>query len=356
LLYLDGMARIVSAGIAVPPYCYQQSAIRAEAQRHFTAELQEADRLISVFDSVQVQKRHFCVPLEWFSVHHSFTEKNNEYVRWAEQLSLQAIQACLEKTSLGPGDIDHLVFVSTSGMATPSVDARLMNRMGFRAHMRRTPLFGLGCAGGAAGLSLCSRLAKADPGGRILLVAVEISSLTFQPGDFSKSNLVASALFADGAAAVLVCGDRCDQPGVSIQESLSTLWPDTLEIMGWTFGESGLGVIFSKSIPSILAKYVHPNLLELLRPQKISIADLTCFAVHPGGAKVLSAISTALDIDPDLLEKSRSILESYGNMSSPTVLFILQKMLEENPPAPGSYGLCAAFGPGFSSELLLLRW
>jgi alkylresorcinol/alkylpyrone synthase len=350
------MARIVSVGTAVPPYCYAQETLREGAFRHFAAELQETERLIAVFDSVQVQKRHLCVPLEWFSRTHTFTEKNDEYVRWAEELSMQAIQACLERASLKPADIGHLVFVSTSGMATPSIDARLMNRLGFRTHMRRTPLFGLGCAGGAAGLSLSSRLAKADPAGRILLVAVEISSLTFQPGDFSKSNLVATALFADGAAAVLVCGDQCHEPGVSILDCLSTLWPDTLGVMGWTFGETGLGVIFSKSIPVLLSRFVLPNVLEMLRPHGLSIGDIENFAVHPGGAKVLSAISSSLDIEPDRLGASRSVLESFGNMSSPTVLFILGKLLEEAPAAPGSYGLCAAFGPGFSSELLLLRW
>jgi alkylresorcinol/alkylpyrone synthase len=340
----------------VPPHCYSQDVIRDEAHRHFNAGLQETNRLIAVFDNVQVQKRHLCVPLEWFSRQHTFTEKNDEYVRWAERLSLEAIQGCLQKAGLEPEDIDHLVFVSTSGMATPSIDARLMNRMKFHRHMRRTPLFGLGCAGGAAGLSLCCQLARGNPASRTLLVAVEISSLTFQPGDFSKSNLVATALFADGAAAALVCGDQCDQPGVGVVDSMSTLWPDTLGVMGWTFGEVGLGVIFSKSIPQILSKHVRPNVLELLRPHGLSIGDLARLAVHPGGAKVLSAISAALEIEADLLEESRLVLESFGNMSSPTVLFILRKVLEESREAPGNYGLCAAFGPGFSSELLLLRW
>ena len=350
------MSRILNVGLSVPPHEIPQLSLRDLARDHFQKGIGDIGRLISVFDNVQVKHRHFCVPLEWFGETHTFEERNDLYNRWAEDLSSQAIQNCLQPLDIDPAQVDHLLFVSTSGLSTPSVDARLINRMGFDRHVCRTPVFGLGCAGGAAGLSRCHQLSRADPQALVLLVAVEISSLTFQSEDFSKSNLVASALFADGAAAVLVGGNGADLPGPEIVDTQSTLWPDTLDVMGWDFNSRGLSVIFSKSIPFLLRKFVRENVDEFLSRTSQTVASLSHFAIHPGGARILESMSESLQISEDDLALSRSVLEEYGNMSSPTVLFILRRLLENSEPSTGDLGLAAAFGPGFSSELLLLRW
>ena len=350
------MPRVAAVGTAVPPFHYNQQEIRQSAQQHFQGNLERIRSLITVFDNVQVRQRFFCVPLEWFRRDHTFSEKNEEYIRWSERLSIEAIEDCLNRAGVGPEQIDHLIFVSTSGVSTPSIDARIINKLRFDSHIKRTPIFGLGCAGGAAGLSRCHDLAKGAPEERILLVSVELSSLTFQFQDYSKSNLVASALFSDGAAAVLVCGDQCAEPGIQVVDSLSTLWPNTLDVMGWDFSETGLSVIFSPEIPRILATHIKATLCEFLKRNDLSLKDLSHFIIHPGGAKILLTFEKLLNLTDGKLDSSRAILENYGNMSSPTMLFILEHLSREGSPEQADYGLCAAFGPGFSAELILLRW
>ncbi len=348
------MPRIAAIGTAVPPHLTPQDAVRDRAAEHFSAGRRDVFRLIQVFDNVGVRQRYFCKPLDWLAREHTFRERNGAYQRWAERLSMEAIERCLENAGLGCDQVDHLIFVSTSGMATPSIDARLANRLPLGPHTRRTPIFGLGCAGGAAGLTRAWELAKGSPSSRILLVAVEICSLTFQSGDFSKSNLVASALFADGAAAALVVGDETDLPGTAIVDAQSTIWPETLDVMGWDFSETGLQVIFAKSIPHLLQTHIKENLHRVLELNGLACSDLAHYAVHPGGTKILESFQESLGLTNGKLEVSREVLAGFGNMSSPTVLFILKRVLEGDLRS-GDIGLAAAFGPGFSSELLLWR-
>ncbi len=350
------MPRIVSVGVAVPPHAVSQIELRELARSHFSPAIWDISRLISVFDNVRVHQRHFCVPVEWFQEPHTFEDRNGLYNRWAEDLAAAAIQRCLDPLDIHPSQIDHLLFVSTSGFSTPSVDARLINRLGFDCHVSRTPIFGLGCAGGAAGLARSYQLARIDPQALVLLVAVEISSLTFQMGDLSRSNLVAAALFSDGAGAVLVAGRDRIWEGPEITDVQSTLWPDTLEVMGWDFSSQGLKVIFSKSIPFLLRKLLRENVEGFLDRSDMTISSLSYFAIHPGGAKILESMCESLQISEEDLGDSRAVLEQYGNMSSPTLLFVLKRLLEDKRPSKGALGLAAAFGPGFSSELLLLRW
>lgn len=350
------MPRIAAVGTAVPPFCFEQADIREVARQHFQEGLECTQSLIDVFDNVHVNRRFFCVPLEWFQSPHSFSEKNEQYIRWSERLSIEAIERCLQAADLDPRHVDHLVFVSTSGMSTPSIDARIMNRLGFGTHTKRTPVFGLGCAGGATGLARCSDLARGAPDERILLVTVELSSLTFQSSDYRKSNFVASALFSDGAAAVLISGDACPEEGIQMVDGMSTLWPDTLDLMGWHFSETGLSVIFSPTIPKVLELHIKENVSVFLERNEIRLQDLDHFAIHPGGAKILVALKNSLQLSEEKLGSSRFILENYGNMSSPTLLFILEHLMRENSPEGAEWGLCASFGPGFSSELILLRW
>ncbi|MDA2933902.1 type III polyketide synthase [Acidobacteria bacterium AH-259-D05] len=350
------MPRVVAVATAVPPFRYDQQEIREVAEQHFQGNLERINGLIGVFDNVQIHQRFFCIPLEWFHRDHTFTEKNEEYIRWSKQLSLEAIENCLSRAGLNPAQIDHLIFVSTSGMATPSIDAHIVNKLRFDSHTKRTPIFGLGCAGGAAGLSRCYDLAKGAPEERILLVSVELSSLTFQSKDYRKSNLIASALFSDGAAAVVVCGDACPEGGIQMVDTFSTLWPNTLDVMGWDFSETGLSVVFSRDIPDILNQHIKQNICQFLTRNQLNLNDLNHFVIHPGGAKILLAFEKSLNLRQGMLDSSRAILENYGNMSSPTLLFILEHLTRECSPKHTDYGLCAAFGPGFSSELILLRW
>ncbi len=350
------MPKIVAIGTAVPPHAASQFRIQEHAARHFANGRRDVARLLKVFENVRIKQRYFCVPQDWFDRQHSFQERNDTYVQWAERLSTRAIAQCLDRAGIEASQIGHLVFVSTSGVATPSIDARLINHFGFSPHVRRTPIFGLGCAGGAAGVGRAADLAKAASRQRILMVAVETSSLTFQPDDFSKSNLVASALFADGAAAVLISGDETEDAGVELVDSLTTIWPKTLQVMGWEFTQTGLKVVFSKSIPHLLARHIRENILQLLEPRGLDLEHLKHFAIHPGGAKVLESFQASLQLENGSLDHSRFILENFGNMSSPTMLFVLERILAAGGAQRGEYGLGAAFGPGFSSELLLLRW
>ncbi len=350
------MPRIVAIGTAVPPHSAEQYRIQEHAAAHFGNGRRDIERLIRVFESVRIKQRFFCVPQDWFDRQHTFQERNDTYLEWAQRLSIQAIEQCLGRAGVKASEIGHLLFVSTSGMATPSIDARLLNHFGFDRHVRRTPIFGLGCAGGAAGVARAAELAKAAPDQRILLVAVELSSLTFQPQDFSKSNLVASALFADGAAAVLISGEGVPDRGVELVDSLTTTWPETLGVMGWNFTQTGLEVIFSKSIPQLLARHIRENIAGLLEPNGLRLDGIRHYAIHPGGAKVLESFQEALGLDGGALRHSREVLESFGNRSSPTVLFVLEKILSSGGAGAGEWGLGAAFGPGFTSELLLLRW
>lgn len=350
------MARIVSIGTAVPPFCFSQEQVRESARQHFRGKIDEVERLIRIFDNVQVDRRFFCVPLEWLAREHTFTEKNEEYKRWAEKLSVEAVERCLQGTGIGPKEVAHIVFVSTSGLSTPSIDAHLVNNLGFHHHVRRSPIFGLGCAGGASGFSLCSRLARAAPDEYILLISVELSSLTFQPGDFRKANFVASALFSDGAAAALICGDNCSGQGATVIDTLSTLWPDTLDLMGWDFSEEGLRVILSRDLPVAIRRHIRGNIEEILKRNQVALEGLSHYAIHPGGAKILLTLQESLQIPPDRLRPSSFILQNYGNMSSPTVFFVLDHLIRHDSPRRADYCLCAAFGPGFSSELILLRW
>lgn len=398
------MPIIQSIATAVPPHAISQDEIRDAALHHFSRGRRDMRRLIPIFNNVNVRQRHLCVPLEWYEREHVFSETNAEYIRWARKLSRQAVCECLKGAGAQPSDVDHLIFVSTSGLSTPSIDAHLINELGFSSGIRRTPVFGLGCAGGAAGLSRQRDLCRVPGQECVLLVTVELCSLTFQFRDFSKANLVASSLFSDGAAAVLMTrGDfsangapssptpsgRALQAGTaSSQErpapqdaparqdssspcqagrqearvrarvlaTCSTIFPDTMDVMGWDFSENGLGVIFSRRIPQLIGRHIRENITTFLKGQGLGLEDISHFLVHPGGAKILQVLAQVLELSPQRLKDSRWVLENYGNMSSPTLIFIIDRFQRLSPPSRGEYGLAAAFGPGFSSELLLLQW
>ena len=347
------MPTILGTGIAQPTYTFHQSDLKPFIKDMFSDVFSDLDRLLQLFEHTHIQTRHFCVPMEWFRTSASFKEKNSLYVQHAFELSIKAIQQCLEKTGVDFGEINHLFFASTTGISTPSIDARIINALNPDSHMKRTPIWGLGCAGGAAGISRAFDYVKAYPNELALLVSVELCGLTFQRNDLTKSNLVATSLFADGAACVLLAGDGVKKQGrIRVKETMSTLWKDSLDVMGWDFSGSGFHVVFSRDIPSIVKRDVAANVHEFLERQQVTAIDH--YILHPGGQKVLDAYESSLSIPEDKIEIPKAILRDYGNMSSCTVLYVLDRFLQENRIKPGETGLISALGPGFSSELLLV--
>ena len=361
------MPTIVSAAEVIPPFEINQETASEFARELFSNSFKDIDRLLKAFQNGQIKKRHFVKNIDWFKKAHSFEEKNEAYIEAAVTLGKKAIEKCLSNRAFlnRPThfeEIDALFFISTTGLATPTIEARIMNLLPFRPNTKRIPIWGLGCAGGAAGLSRAYEYCMAYPQAKVLVLSVELCSLTFQHNDLSKSNLIGTSLFADGIACTLVCGDDCNLDQVRKRNALpaimavqSTLLPDSLDVMGWDIKNEGLYVVFSRDIPSIVENWLKPVVKGFLQQQNIDLEQIDHFIAHPGGKKVLDAYVKALGFPASMTDISLDVLSQYGNMSSATIFYVLKRFLEMEIP-DGSYGLCAALGPGFSSELLLLRW
>jgi alkylresorcinol/alkylpyrone synthase len=356
--------RLVALATALPPHVARQDDARGLAAQLFSETIAADRRLLDVFENARIEKRHVCMPLEWYGRPHGFTERNDLYVENALRLAAEAAALVLERAGLAARDVGHIVFISTTGIATPSVDALLADRLDFRQDVRRTPIWGLGCAGGAAGLARARDFALADPSARVLLIALELCSLTFQHGDRSKRNLVAASLFGDGAAAALVEGagvargapgsPRSGRLPLEILASRSILWKDTADVMGWSVDGEGLHVIFSRDIPTIVRDRVRPSLLGFLAEHGLTAAAVH-LAAHPGGQRVLQAYAGALGLPAESFRHAREVLRDCGNMSSPSCLFVLERFLDSGHIAPGEPVVAAALGPGFAAEYVLLR-
>jgi alkylresorcinol/alkylpyrone synthase len=352
------MSLILAAGTADAPYRLPQEDVKKFVYSLFANSGAVIERMISVFDNSSVDTRHFSAPVDWFSREHSFAEKNKLYVETALMLSELAINKCLSNAGASISDINHLIFVSSTGLSTPSIDAILFNKLKFDRHVKRTPIWGLGCAGGAAGLSRALEFTKAYPKTNVILMAVELCSLTFIKNDFSKSNIVATSLFSDGAACVLVSGSESKFASggkIKLADSLSTIYNDSLDVMGWNVVEEGLRVVFSKDIPSIVRNCVMPNMMEIVQSNKITLKDIKHFITHPGGIKVIKAYEESLELGNGFMDLPRKVLREHGNMSSPSVLYVLEEFLMNGEHKPEEYGLISALGPGFSSELILFE-
>lgn len=340
------MPRLLSVATAVPPIAFDRDTVSAFALDLFGA---EAERLLPIFVNSGVDSRRSCVALDWYRHPHGWAERSALFVNHAVPLAASAAQAALERAGLGEAEVDAVVAVTTSGVCTPSLDALLIERMGLRRDVGRLPVFGLGCAGGALGLARAAEIARARPGRHVLLVVVELCGLTFRAADMSKSNLVATALFGDGAAAAVVCS-RGAGPRISAWGEHT--WPDTLDVMGWHVEDDGFGVQFSRDIPTLVRQRFRPALVDWLRPLGLEPADLDGHALHPGGAKVLSALEDALGLADGHLAAEREVLRDFGNMSAATVLFVLDRVLRAPLPARTLVG---ALGPGFTAGFLLLE-
>lgn len=351
------MPTIASVATAVPPYRITQQVARDYARAFFAPNMPDVERYLAVFDHAAIDTRYLSAPPEWFMEPHRFSEANDLFIDMASELGEQAARRCMAQAGVQPKDIDHLIFVSTTGLAAPSMDARLITLLGLDPHTRRTPIWGLGCAGGLGGLERAQEYVRAYPTHRCLLVTVELCTLTMQFNDRSKRNLVALSLFADGAAAVLVEGDQVARTsrGPRIIDTRSTLFPDSLDLMGWDIVDDGFRVVFGTRIPSVVTQHYNALATEFLALHDRTPADIDHHIYHPGGAKVLTAYEKALNLAPRELDLSRSVLRDYGNMSSATVFFVLERFLESATIQPGDTGLLCCFGPGFSAELVLIE-
>ncbi len=339
--------RLLALATAVPPYVLRQSDVRAEADRFFGGE-RETARLLPVFSNCGIDTRYSCVPIDWYREPRGWMERNAIYLESAVALLEQVSRDCLEKAGLEPADIDAIVVVSTTGIATPSLDALLIGRMGLRPDVQRLPVFGLGCAGGVLGLARAAALARAAPHSRVLFLVVELCALCFRKDDCSKSNVVATALFGDGAAGAIV---SCRGEGPAIGAAGEYTWPGSLEIMGWDVAEDGLKAIFSRDIPSHIRRHLRAVAADFLARNALSFDDIGAFVCHPGGAKVVAALEEAFALPEGTMVETRRVLRDYGNMSAPTVLFVLDAMLRKHA---GCRMMLTAMGPGFSAGFLVL--
>ena len=342
---------ILAVGTALPPYRVSQDAVRHLISAIFKNTSRDLERLLNVFDNGHVKTRYLSAPLEWYYELRSWSERNQIYIEQAREMSERAAKIALEKAGVAAEQVNAVLFVSSTGLATPSLDSWLIKRLGISRHAMRLPIWGLGCAGGAAGLNRAAEYIRAYPNSTVLLVALECSSLTFQANDPSRANLISTSLFADGAAAVVLSGQ---DHGLEILGGSSTLWDDTEEVMGWEVVDTGLKVLLSKSVPLVVEKHIHTDVSRCLELLGITLPEIQHYITHPGGEKVMQAFIEALGLENKKLEDSRHILENHGNMSSPTVLFILEAFMQRRIPN-GEYALLTAMGPGFSAEHVVLR-
>lgn len=352
------MSKIISVGTATIPYNYDQAVAKDFARELFSGKRTDIERLIGVFDNAMIENRHFCFPKEWFGNRHSFVERTRQFQRFSYELSVDALHKCLRNTGADYDDFDHIIFVSSTGISAPTTDAHIINSLRLDRHIKRTPLWGLGCVGGAVGLSRAMDFTRSEPESGVLVIAVEICSLAFQIDDYSKSNIVAIALFSDGAACSLVVGNNhrlADRQGIKITDSYSTTFYDSLDVMGWDIVETGFRAIFSKDIPAIVRENMWNNVSEFMDKNGLDIDDLDHYVIHPGGTKVISEYENSLNLSTGTFHYPRKILREHGNMSSATVLYVLKDFMEDQNYSNGDHGLISALGPGFSSELLLFE-
>lgn len=343
-------AALISLATSVPPNVLLQKDVLAAAWDVFGARFPEFDRFSSIFFNTGIIKRHAVKPFEWYLEPRGWPERTEAFLEGAEALFADAACKALAKAQLAGSDIDTVVTVTSTGIATPSLDARVARRMGFRSDVMRVPVFGLGCAGGASGLSIASRLAQARPGSNVLLVTIELCSLALRHDELTKANIVAVSLFGDGAAAVVLRAG--DGGATQVENSGEHLWPETLGIMGWSVDPEGFGVIFRRTIPDFVLSHLNQAMVQILTSMNLTLADVDRFICHPGGAKVVNALEAALALDQGTLASERQVIADYGNMSSPTILFVLEQALAKGLP-PRS--LLTALGPGFTASCVALR-
>jgi alkylresorcinol/alkylpyrone synthase len=345
-----------SLGRALPANYVDQETLTAAFRVYWEKKHFNLERLEELHRAVQVKGRHLALPMSEYAALDTFAKCNDAWIRAGLDVGERAVREALARAGLEPGEVDQLFFVTVTGIATPSLDARLMNRLGLRPDVRRTPMFGLGCVAGAAGLARAADALRGFPGEVAVLLSVELCSLTLQRQDLSVANIVASGIFGDGAAAVVLSGGGRGGGGPRILATRSVFYPDTEWVMGWDIVDTGFKVLLSAKVPEITRAHIGKDVDAFLAWQGLDRSRIRHWVAHTGGPKVLQAFEAALDLPPDALAGSWKSLNEVGNLSSASVLFVLADLLESEVPRPGEYGLLVAMGPGFCSELVLLQW
>lgn len=348
--------KIASAASAFPKHYYSQKFLLEQLQQYWGDRLPNAQVLARLHRNVAVEGRHLALPTEKYYDIATWGQANDLWIEVAQELGEQALCRALHHAGLDRQQLGALFFVSVTGIASPSIDALLINRMGLPANIRRVPIFGLGCVAGAAGIARAADYVRAYPEQAAALVSVELCSLTIQRDDLSVANLISSGLFADGAAAVIVAGNEVPSAGPVIRATRSIFYPETEEMMGWKITEKGFRITLSPEVPQLIREHLGHDVDAFLADQGLKRSDLNSWVLHTGGPKVLEATASALGLHNGQLEASWECLKRVGNLSSASVLVVLEDIMRNRRPEPGTLGLLAAMGPGFCSELLLLEW
>ena len=353
--------KIASAASAFPKHYYSQKVLLERLQDYWGDQLKNPLLLARLHRNVTVDGRYLAIPAEQYVDIKTWGEANDIWIRVAQELGEQALCLALHNAGLKREDLGALLFTTVTGVASPSIDALLINRMGLPANIRRTPIFGLGCVAGAAGIARAADYVRAYPSQAAALVSVELCSLTLQREDLSVANLISSGLFADGAAAVIVTGEELESPepviaGPTILATRSVFYPSTEDMMGWNISEKGFRILLSTEVPNLIRQNLGRDVDAFLADNGLQRNDLKSWVLHTGGPKVLEAYGDALGLHNGQLDASWDCLRKVGNLSSASVLVVLEDVMKNRRPAPGTLGLLAAMGPGFCSELLLLQW
>jgi alkylresorcinol/alkylpyrone synthase len=345
---------VVATATALPPHLITREDVKYYFGRVFDVPERRIEAMMAIVDNAQVHTRHTIFPVEYTVEPRALAKTNNEYIEHAIKLGREAAEKALGRAGMAPGEIDLIITVSCTGFMIPSLDAHLINLMGFRANVRRMPFTELGCAAGAMALGRAVDFVRAQPQSNVLIIAVELPSLTFQRKDISQANLISSILFGDGAAAVVVSGQKRSGPKILASETYT--FPNSLDAMGFDLRDSGFHILLSKDVPEMIGKDIKQLVYGFLERQGRKREEIKGWILHPGGARLLGNVEAELGLCKCDTQPSWDILSNVGNLSSATILFIFQEWLEKRPLKAGEYALAAAFGPGFSAEFLLLEW
>jgi alkylresorcinol/alkylpyrone synthase len=351
--------QILSATSAFPKHYYPQQAMEAALEQYWGAELPNPQVLRRLHAQVGVDGRHLALPIEDYPKLGGWGEANDHWIRTAQELGECAIRRAAVQSGLDARDLGAFFFTSVTGISSPSIEARLVNRMDLSPNIKRVPIFGLGCVAGAAGIARAADYVRAYPDQAAVLLSVELCSLTLQRRDLSMANLISAGLFGDGAAAVIVGGAECGArvgSGPKILATRSVFYPDTEEMMGWNISERGFEIVLSREVPNLIRQRLAQDVDQFLEDHGRGRDEVGSWVLHTGGPKVLQAIEDALDFKNGELTASWECLRRVGNLSSASVLVVLEDVMKNRRPTPGTLGLLAAMGPGFCSELVLLEW
>lgn len=341
-------AKLISLATAVPDHVLKTEDVLREASAIFGKRHADFERMMPVFANTGIDCRYSVRPYAWFKQDQGWPERTEAFTEGASALFRKAAASALDMAGLKASQVGTIVTVSSTGIATPSIEARVLHELGFRDTVKRVPVFGLGCAGGVSGLSLAARLAEAE-GSPVLLAVIELCTLAFRADEMTKSNIVATALFGDGAAAAVIANNK---NGLGeIEHAGEHTWPQTLDVMGWRMDPQGFGAIFSRSIPDLVAADLRPAANAFLTQHGMGLNYISSYTFHPGGAKVITALEAAFELENGRLKDEREILAKYGNMSAPTVLFVLEQALKK--PTAGRRFI-SALGPGFTASFITM--